>query len=299
MKRFALTALLGVLLVSLSGCGVSKSVSQLQRSVAFLHNGAANVPNGQYQITVMKEDGTGQTPGGGLGDYGSASLSYDGSKIVFDQPVNNGNAQAVFVMNADGTSQVQLTNDGLFDQDAHFSIDGTKIAFDSYNPNTNSADIWVMNADGSNPVNLTNNPSGTYSYFPNFTINGTQIVFESGTSNTDIFLMNADGTSPVQLTSNAGSNILPAISPNGQLIAFASDRASPGSGQVDIYTMSIAGAAVTRVTTDGASWAPEFVDNSHIIFASMGSSAQIYNMNTAGNNKQQLTTSGYNSFLHD
>jgi dipeptidyl aminopeptidase/acylaminoacyl peptidase len=63
----------------------------------------------------------------------------------------------IWVMDADGTNQTNLTNtpDTNEDQPA-WSSDGTRIAFtsdqDEVPPFT---DIWVMNSDGSNQTNLT------------------------------------------------------------------------------------------------------------------------------------------------
>ena len=60
-------------------------------------------------------------------------------------------------MNADGSGQVNLTNDSQrHDWDADWSPDGTRIALTSQRDGNH--EIYLMDADGSNQVNLTNHP---------------------------------------------------------------------------------------------------------------------------------------------
>lgn len=79
---------------------------------------------------------------------GLPAVSPDGSKVAF---VLN---REIFVMNADGTNQLQLTENTADDTEPTWSPDGKKIAF-ATNRDGNY-EIYVMNADGSNPVNITN-----------------------------------------------------------------------------------------------------------------------------------------------
>ena len=63
----------------------------------------------------------------------------------------------IYVMNADGTGQVRLTNNPAGDWSPSWSPDGQRITFVS-NRDSNW-EIYVMNADGTGQVNLTNNPA--------------------------------------------------------------------------------------------------------------------------------------------
>jgi dipeptidyl aminopeptidase/acylaminoacyl peptidase len=68
----------------------------------------------------------------------------------------DGNSE-IYVMNADGSNQTNLTNNPADDYDLAWSPDGRQIAFSSWR--NGNRDIYVMNADGSNQTRLTTNPA--------------------------------------------------------------------------------------------------------------------------------------------
>ena len=81
----------------------------------------------------------------------------------------------VYVMNADGSNQLRLTNALDTDDAPYWSPDGTKIIFrsdrerDCCDP---TPQLWSMNADGSNQTLLTSNSYVDYS--PSWTVTGNQ-----------------------------------------------------------------------------------------------------------------------------
>jgi Tol biopolymer transport system component len=60
----------------------------------------------------------------------------------------------------------------------------------------------------------------------------------------------------VRLTNNLARDTAPAWSPDGQRIAFTSDRDNRASA--DVYLMNADGSGVERITDDLANWAPQF-----------------------------------------
>jgi TolB protein len=83
------------------------------------------------------------------------SWSPDGRKIVFVS-ARDGNLE-IYVMNADGSKQQNLTRHPGRDSDAEWSPDGKKIAFTT--KRAGNFEIYAMNADGSGQRNLTHNPA--------------------------------------------------------------------------------------------------------------------------------------------
>lgn len=72
--------------------------------------------------------------------------------IAFESD-RDGNSE-IYVMNADGTNQTNLTHNPAPDFEPVFSPDGTRIAFSSYRDG--NPEIYVMRADGTNQTRLTN-----------------------------------------------------------------------------------------------------------------------------------------------
>ncbi len=104
-------------------------------------------------IYVINVDGTNLK---WINDNGSfPAWSPDGKKIAFSSD-RDGNWE-IYVMDSDGSNEINLTNNPAPDIDPTWSPDGEKIAFVS--DRDGNGEIYVMYADGSNQVNLTNNPA--------------------------------------------------------------------------------------------------------------------------------------------
>ena len=93
------------------------------------------------------------------------SWSPDGSKIAFVAVRNVNRIDLwnsdldVFVMNADGTNLVRLTEDARFNVLPSWSPDSKRIVFvRATHDDITDSDIYVMNADGTGLVNLTQTP---------------------------------------------------------------------------------------------------------------------------------------------
>lgn len=91
----------------------------------------------QIRLTNIRADGV---------DNGWPMWSPTGNRIAFD--TNRDGNWNVYVMNTDGSNQIQLTTHEANDFRPTWSPDGTQIAFIS--SRSGSQAIYVMNADGSN-----------------------------------------------------------------------------------------------------------------------------------------------------
>jgi hypothetical protein len=111
----------------------------------------------QLQLYKIRPDGTGlaQLAAGSPGDNYSPSWSPDGAKIAFVS--NRDENEEIYVMAADGTGQVRLTDEVGSDTLPRWSPDGKKIVFES-DRNGGNHEIYVMNADGTAQTRFTNDP---------------------------------------------------------------------------------------------------------------------------------------------
>ena len=104
-------------------------------------------------------------------------------------------------------------------------------------PDDAVVDIWRVPGDGSKPA--TNLTAGKFrnNAFPDLTADGRELVFRSTRDgNKEIYLMNSDGSNVRRITNDPADDTMPSISPNGDMIAFSSDRAV---GLFQIYLQSI------------------------------------------------------------
>jgi Tol biopolymer transport system component len=218
-----------------------------------------------------------------------------GPKIVFGSARNNGNHD-VFVMDADGSNQTQLTTSLAYDDQPKWSPDGSKIVFMS--GRDGNLEIYSMNANGTGQTRLTTN--AVSDGFPSWSPDGTRIAFVSGNLNDpntfEIFVMNADGTNRTQLTSDSLVDAVPSWSPDSAKIIFMSGPSIFDPNNFEIFTISSNGTNRTRLTTnslaDGqASYSP---NGTKILFASGDvmnpGGIEIFVMNADGTNRTQLTS---------
>jgi len=286
--------------------------------ILFFTQREGNFRGGRFQslqIYGMNTDGSNPTRIGdaSLGGF-FAHYSPDGQKIVFETTVLDsaspvGYRNQLFLMNADGTNPINISNNLLRHHDTPaWSPDGSKIAFISTVLDFSvGAELWLMDADGSNQHLVYGNPGFAGAFYPTFSPDGSKIAFSNDVDGDDeIYVINVDGTNLQQLTNNTASDFGPDWSPDGSRIAFTRlqfggrSHSHPGigdaaSGIADIYVMNADGSNQTRLAGNGSGnfypiWSP---DGSQILYSRInglaGRNADIYVMNADGSNRIRLT----------
>jgi RHS repeat-associated protein len=246
-----------------------------------------NAPSGSHVLTAKATDNQGAvTTSNPVTVIVNVALkAVTGEKIAFSSS-RDGNYE-IYVMDTDGSNQVNLTNSPADDELPIWSRDGSKMAFRS--TRDGNYEIYVMNADGTNLTRLTNHP-GTDTP-RGWSPDGTKILFSSDRDgNPEVYVMNADGTNQTNLTNNPTPDGGAVWSPDGTKIAFNSER----DGNREIYLMNVDGSNQTNISNNAAhdywpSWSP---DGSKIAFtSSRDGNWEIYVMNADGSGQTRLTNS--------
>jgi TolB protein len=157
-----------------------------------------SLKDGDLDIYTMRVDGSSlkrltTAPGYDGGPF----FSHDGKKIVYrawhptDTALTNyqdllkqrlvrPNRMEIWIMNADGSDQRQITNLGGANFAPFFTPDDRKIIFSSNHPNPRSRnfDLYLINVDGSGLERVTHDPE--FDGFPMFSPDGKKLVWASG-----------------------------------------------------------------------------------------------------------------------
>jgi Tol biopolymer transport system component len=163
-----------------------------------------SLKDGDLDIYTMRADGSDvrrltNTPG-----YdGGAFFSPDGKQIVYRawHPIDTAlttyrdllaqrlvrpNRMEIWVMNADGSNQHQITNLGGANFAPYFTPDGERIIFSSNykNPRSRNFDLYLVNRDGSRLEQVTNHPE--FDGFPMFSPDGKQLAWAANRNGSSI-----------------------------------------------------------------------------------------------------------------
>jgi Tol biopolymer transport system component len=176
----------------------------------------------------------------------------------------------LWIMNADGTSQKQLTSDPPQDDSPFVSPDGRYIFFNSLRGGLPS--IWRMDRDGSNQKQLTNREDYAMDVSPD----GQWIVFGSWrTTRMTLWKVSIDGGEPTQISDMFITNA--SFSPDGKSLACWYQDQSPNAPP-RIIILPFEGGAPTK-TFDMPP-----TSSGHPAWSSDGKSVVIYDSRTGTSN---------------
>jgi dipeptidyl aminopeptidase/acylaminoacyl peptidase len=218
----------------------------------------------------------------------------------------------IWVMNADGTGEVNITNHPAIDAHPDWSPDGTKIAFVSNRNDVpanadGNLEVFTMNADGSAVTQVTDSvypfpgQFGYDHYHPSWSPEGSRLTYEwDGPQGREVYVIDVDGTGETLITDplDPANKLEPDWSPVDGRIAYTWGFGYL-SGQ-DVHVINADGTGDTNLTSDtefsdefDAAWSP---DGTRFAFVTTRNPGQfglpnedIYAMQSDGSGLIQLT----------
>jgi Tol biopolymer transport system component len=197
----------------------------------------------------------------------TSSFCLGADRVVLDRL---GPTQAtILVSNADGSGERALTQPGSLDYNPSWSPKGDWIVFTS--ERAGSADLYRIHPDGGGLERLTDDPA--YDDQAGFSPDGQRVVFVSTRAGgrANLWVLDVTSQKATPLTSGDGGDFRPSWSPDGEWIAFSSDRGSdlpPAKGRwerlqlADVYLIHPDGSGLRRISEHGGfcgspKWTPD------------------------------------------
>ena len=224
--------------------------------------------------------------GDDLGDS-DPHFSVDGKQLAFARWHAMGVAN-VFVTSAQGGDATQVSFDNLKIHGLAWEGDSRHLVYSSNR--AGGFALWRIAADGGEPQRV---PVAARSADqPAISRDGRRLIYEEWQGQTNLFAVDtrAPEATPVAITTATRWDWNPALSPDGNQLAFVSDR----SGSTEIWLSKADGTDATRLTafdgpyTTGPGWSP---DGSRIVFDSPGVNGNfdIYVMDALGGHRERIT----------
>ena len=218
------------------------------------------------EIYVMQADGT--EPRRLTNDRvpdSTPAWSPDGERIAFSTSGPLGGGGVIVVMSADGQERAEVTRlpdtrNVVVDSQPTWSPDGSLLAFtrstydlagesrtDIYTIAPTGVDERLLVEDAAEPAW---SPDGERIAFTTVRDLFGLTCFHECSAAREIYVAAADGTELRRLTESEAADVFPAWSPDGERIAFTSDRSNPPAHENEIYVMDADGGDVQRLTTN-------------------------------------------------
>ncbi len=213
-----------------------------------------------------------------------------GTQISFSSRV--GRFKELFVMDMDGSNIRQLTNDRSLSVSSSWNSLGTKLVYTSYRRGI--PDLFLVDLASRAVSQITR--TAAMEVGPKFTRDGSGFLTSvANGSQTDIVRMSGAGAVLKRLTPADGTiNVSPDLSPDGNQIAFVSNR----SGGPQIYVMSAEGGEARRISfmnsnyCTSPAWSPK--GNRIALVCRADGGFQLYTVSPDGSEPLQLTSGGDN-----
>lgn len=235
------------------------------------------IPNGEAGRAVAVTQGVGKRDG-----KDGVVWTPDG-KIVYVSKAS-GNSD-IWIMNADGTGQSQLTSSAGINTNPSVSPDGRFIVFTS--TRDGAAHIWRMDVDGANAKQLT---SGSGENHAQLSPDGKWVVYTLFAGKPTLWRVSIEGGAPQSISDRTFSE--PVLSPDGKMIAATYwDEQSNSADEVAVLPFESGDMTksfnVPHSAWGSLRWTPDGNALTYVITG--GGVSNLWNQPVAGGAPKQLT----------
>ena len=253
-------------------------------------------PSGIFRLdveTLTKQRLT-RPAGHMLGDR-DLTVSPEGRHMAFARAVMPG-IEDLYTASVEGDDLHRLTFDGTSINGLEWLPESSEILFSSYRDGTNR--MWRIAVAGGDARPVVELGEGVFD--PSAARRGGRLVYERKVYESDVWELEVLGGSEAELRPLIAStrwDSAPALSPDGEKVAFVSDR----SGRAEIWIAERDGSNPLRITRaeDAVASAPQWSpDGEQIVFASReGPQSDLYLVGASGGRPVRLTSSTWSEVL--
>jgi len=196
------------------------------------------------------------------------SVSHSGNQLVFGRQVNG--KMDLWIMNADGTGERQLTNTPDWQEGAPFFMPGDdRIMFRAWRASEygkirpTPMTVFTIKTDGTDWRRYTYDGDMNWAPFP--APDGRHYVFVRVTdkekNDWDVYLGDLGGTPPKRLTFHEGFDGLPSMSPDGKKVAFARSTGPGFMSGLKTFVMDISSLGIGTQNLFNPEWGVPMQDD--------------------------------------
>ena len=224
----------------------------------------------------------------------SPAFSPDGRTLAFVRQSAATIENIYLVQVANGQTR-RLTFNDTWTYGLAWTPDGREIVFSSSPGAGSNLSLWRISSLGGMPELLSGTGGGAF--YPAISRQGSRLIYSRGTSDSNIWRLELSGLTttrnrPARLIASTRGDWFPQISPDGDRIAFESDR----SGSPEVWVCDRDGRRAVQLTSFAGvnavspCWSP---DGRWIAFdAAPDGNGDIYVINADGGSPRRLTTEG-------
>ena len=186
-------------------------------------------------------------------------------RIAFVRSDPTTSVRNLFVVNADGTNQQQVTDGFDINGAPAWSPDGSSVLIQTDIERITTIVRVTVGPDNklADSAQLTTDIKAD-SVSPIWSPDGTMIAFQSKRDGplSQVFVMNADGSNKRRLSDGNGFAGQPSWSPDSKMVAYVSGEQQTAGAAREVFTIAVDGGTPTRITDTGGSfgnpiWSPD------------------------------------------